>query len=248
MTNGERGYAMAALLVAMSVMAVVLSVAMPVWRTAAQREREAELIFRGEQYAHAIQLYSRRNGGYPPSLEVLEKGRFIRKLYKDPVSDEADFQPVLFGQLIAGQPATPRQPAIANQRGGPGQTGQPLPTGPGAGRARQPPAQPLGQSLGQRGAIGGGPVIGVVSGSTAESMRAYNGRGRYNEWAFVSTAMSQQAGAPTGTQDSTTPGLGRGGQPGPPNGVGRGLTPQGETPPILGRFGAGGPRAAPQPR
>ena len=84
MTSGERGYAMAALLVGLSVMAIMLSVALPVWRTVAQREREAELIFRGEQYAHAIELYSRRNGGYPSTLDVLEKGRFIRKLYKDP--------------------------------------------------------------------------------------------------------------------------------------------------------------------
>ena len=47
----ERGYAMAALLVAMSVMAIVLSTAMPVYQTVARREREAELVFRGEQYA-----------------------------------------------------------------------------------------------------------------------------------------------------------------------------------------------------
>ena len=54
---------MAALIVAISVMAIMLSVALPVWRTAAQREREAELIFRGEQYAQAIALFSRRTGG-----------------------------------------------------------------------------------------------------------------------------------------------------------------------------------------
>ena len=46
----ERGYAMAALLVAMTVMAIVLSTAMPVYSTVARREREAELVFRGEQY------------------------------------------------------------------------------------------------------------------------------------------------------------------------------------------------------
>ena len=45
---------MAALLVALAVMSLMLSMALPVWHHAAQREREAELIFRGEQYARAI--------------------------------------------------------------------------------------------------------------------------------------------------------------------------------------------------
>ncbi|MCU0252314.1 MAG: type II secretion system GspH family protein, partial [Vicinamibacterales bacterium] len=55
--RGERGYAMAALLVTLAVMSVILGMAMPVWRTVVQREKEEELIFRGRQYARAIQLY-----------------------------------------------------------------------------------------------------------------------------------------------------------------------------------------------
>jgi len=242
----ERGYAMAALLVGLSVMAIMLSVALPVWRTAAQREREAELIFRGEQYAHAIELYSRRNGGFPPSLDVLEKGRYIRKLYKDPVAGNADFQPVFAGQMIGGQPAAPRQPGGAATPGAAGaQAGQAPASGPVArgGRGAQPFGQPLGQAQGRGSTAGGGPLIGVVSRSTAESLRLYNGRGRYNEWAFVATAMSQQAGAPNGPPGAT-PGLGgaRGGQPGPQRGGGRGMSPGG-IPPAPGRFGA--PRGNP---
>src|SRR5687767_525098 len=81
-TPSESGYAMAALLVGMAVMAIMMSVALPVWRTAVQREREAELVFRGEQYAQAISIFQRRTGGYPQSLDVLEKTRAIRKLYR----------------------------------------------------------------------------------------------------------------------------------------------------------------------
>ena len=44
---------MAALLVSLAVMAVLMSVAMPVWRHEAQREKEAELVFRGQQYVRA---------------------------------------------------------------------------------------------------------------------------------------------------------------------------------------------------
>ena len=95
----------------------MLGVALPVWRTAVQREREAELVFRGEQYANAIAIFQRRTGGYPPSLDVLEKTRAIRKLYKDPMTG-GDFQPVFVGQMIGGAPVAPGQQGPgAGQRG-----------------------------------------------------------------------------------------------------------------------------------
>src|SRR5215216_2145543 len=83
--RGERGYAMAALLVSIGVLTVIMSVALPVWRTLAQREKEAELIFRGEQYARAVNLYTRKMGpgNFPPSIDVLVQQRFLRKKYKD---------------------------------------------------------------------------------------------------------------------------------------------------------------------
>jgi type II secretory pathway pseudopilin PulG len=89
---GERGYAMAALLVAMAVMAIVLATALPVYQTVARREREAELVFRGEQYARAIGLFQRKYANaLPPDVDVLVKERFLRKKYKDPIT-RGDFQ------------------------------------------------------------------------------------------------------------------------------------------------------------
>jgi type II secretory pathway pseudopilin PulG len=209
----DRGYAMAALLVGMSVMAIMLSVALPVWRTAVQREREAELVFRGEQYAHAIELFSRRNGGYPPNLDVLEQGRYIRKLYTDPMTGEGEFQPVYLGQPLPGQAPAPAQPGRAGAGGGP--LGAPLGT----------PLQ--GANAGQPRPIGAGPIVGVVSSSTAESLRLYNGRGRYSEWAFVAIVATADPGSPGGAQN---PGLGpgaRGAGPGVPGRGGRGDGGQG---------------------
>ena len=66
--RADRGYAMAALLVTLGVMSVILGVAMPVWRTVVQREKEEELVFRGRQYARAIALYQRKYAAsYPPA-------------------------------------------------------------------------------------------------------------------------------------------------------------------------------------
>src|SRR5215212_9030587 len=86
------GFAMAALLVGMSIMAIVMTVALPVWHTAARREKEAELVFRGQQYARAVMLYQRRfPGATPPNLDILLNEHLLRKKYKDPITNE-DFQ------------------------------------------------------------------------------------------------------------------------------------------------------------
>lgn len=221
--GGERGYAMAALLVAMSVMAIMMSVALPVWRTAAQREREAELIFRGEQYARAVELYQRKYAGaFPPSLDVLLNERMLRERYRDPMTEDGEFQLLYVGQDAgqAGQIGQGRQGAPA--RGG-------IPPGARGGVLAGP---------GVRGGI-----MGVTSKSTATSLREYNGRGRYNEWTFVATQANVQAGTPTGAQ------RGRGGPPGQrgaaPGRGGRGQPPApsrgqpplgGGLPPFRGRL------------
>jgi len=71
---------MAALLVAMSVLAVFMTVALPVWNTQAQREKEAELVFRGEQYARAVMLYQRKfANALPPSVDVLLNDRYLQR-------------------------------------------------------------------------------------------------------------------------------------------------------------------------
>jgi type II secretory pathway pseudopilin PulG len=111
--HGERGFAMAALLVAMAVMAVALSMLLPVWHTLTVREKEAELMWRGQQYDRAIQLYRKKNASPgPPSIDALVQGRFLRKKFKDPITND-DF--VLVG-VNAGAPS-----------------------GPGATQAKQPP-------------------------------------------------------------------------------------------------------------
>ena len=92
--QGNRGYAMAALLVGMSVMAVLMGALLPVWTTMAKREKEAELVFRGNQYARAIGLFQRKFANTPPpTIDVLVEQRFLRKKYKDPITND-DFQPL----------------------------------------------------------------------------------------------------------------------------------------------------------
>ena len=112
--DNERGYAMAALLVTLAVMSVLLSAALPAWRHEAQREKEAELVFRGEQYARAVALYRAKNqNAFPPSVDVLVQGKFLRKKYLDPVTNK-DFDLIGAGTQM---PANPGTPAAGGTRG-----------------------------------------------------------------------------------------------------------------------------------
>jgi type II secretory pathway pseudopilin PulG len=236
-SNRQPGYAMAALLVAMTVMAIMLTVAMPVWKQASTREKEEELVFRGKQYVHAIGLFQRKfANAYPPNIDVLVEQRFLRKKYKDPITND-DFALIPVGQ---GAPGTQQQ---GGQRGGafgaasPGQaqTATPNATAPGG---RSGGAGPSTTTTPGQAAVATG-ISGVTSKSKAQSIRLYNGRGHYNEWAFVYIQQQQAPGA-GGAPGSATPGRGgQRGQPGQPPGP----FPGGDQPGQRGRgtFGPNGP-------
>src|SRR3954462_9371439 len=239
--HGQTGYAMAALLVAMSIVAIMLTVVMPVWKQTSRREKEEELVFRGKQYAHAIGLFQKKfANAFPPNLDVLVDQRFLRKKFKDPITND-DFVPIAAGQNLPGgtqqpggaQPPGGRGAAGSAARGGIGQPTQPGSTTQpgGAGRIGGPPI-----SAGSTGQSSGG-IQGVTSKSKEQSIRLYNGRGHYNEWAFVYIQQEQAAGA--GAPGSTTPGPGTGGGRGAGTGTGRG---PGGNPPGGGRGGPGGGR------
>jgi type II secretory pathway pseudopilin PulG len=223
----ERGYAMAALLVAMSIMAVMMTVAMPVWKQASQREKEEELVFRGQQYVHAIGLFKRKfANASPPSIDLLVEQRFLRKKYKDPITKD-DFQPLTENQAATG--------AISGPQGGgasrPGATA-PQTSAPAQGSAG---ARPLGTSpVGTPAAGAPGGIIGVTSKSKDKSIRLYNGRSHYNEWAFVFVQQTQQP-------------IGPGGAPGAPGQRGQPQRPPGTSPfpPNGGRGGRGTGRGTP---
>ena len=113
---GQRGYAMAAVLVAIALMSVVMGALLPAWRQQGQREKEAELVFRGEQYARAINLFRRKfNGASPPTIEALVDGRFLRE-GQDPITGE-DFQILYAGQQPGQQGQQPGRGAQPGRGG-----------------------------------------------------------------------------------------------------------------------------------
>jgi type II secretory pathway pseudopilin PulG len=211
---------MAALLIALAIMGILMSVLMPVWRQEARREKEAELAFRGEQYARAIALYRFKNANipnaFPPSIDMLVDGRYLRKKYKDPMTKDGEFQVMYVGG--AAQPTNPTVPT------------QPPPP------VQQPQQQPGGPTSGG--------IMGVKSKSTENSLRIYRGQTRYDLWTFTFNIVQRPGGAmPNANSPDGRGNEGRGTLPGigPPSGGPRGVGPRGGVGTPRGGGGPGGP-------
>ncbi len=98
----ESGFTYLALLAVVAVMGVALAAAGEVWHTALKREKERELLFVGDQFRRAFNLYDRQTPGnarrYPVSLDELLKDprypgvqRYLRKIYVDPVTGSSEW-------------------------------------------------------------------------------------------------------------------------------------------------------------
>ncbi|HKQ99250.1 MAG TPA: hypothetical protein VJT09_01175 [Pyrinomonadaceae bacterium] len=70
----EGGYALVSLLALMTIMALLLVTAVPNIRMQARRSLEEEAIWRGEQVAEAIRLYTRERRALPTSIDQLLEG------------------------------------------------------------------------------------------------------------------------------------------------------------------------------
>ncbi|HVW78416.1 MAG TPA: hypothetical protein VHB45_12440 [Alloacidobacterium sp.] len=112
-SHPEAGYILLAVLFMVALLLVTLAVAAPSIAADIQRDREAELVHRGEQYKHAIKLYYKKFGRYPSTIDQLEdtnKMRFLRKRYTDPMTGKDDWKIIHQGEAhvkamgLFGQP------------------------------------------------------------------------------------------------------------------------------------------------
>lgn len=99
--QGEQGYILLAVVFLTVAVLVALSVAAPKVAADIQRDREIEMVHRGQQYVRAIKMYYKKFGAYPPNLDALVKSndiRFLRKRYKDPMTGKDDWKLIHFGE------------------------------------------------------------------------------------------------------------------------------------------------------
>jgi type II secretory pathway pseudopilin PulG len=97
----EEGYVLLGVVFFVALILLSLAIAAPKVAASIQRDRELELIHRGEQYKRAIKLYYKKFGSYPGTMEQLEKSnniRFLRKRYTDPLTGKDDWKLIHIGE------------------------------------------------------------------------------------------------------------------------------------------------------
>ncbi len=98
----EKGFVYIWALFSVALLGVVMAGIGEVWQTKAQREREQELLFVGEQFRKAIMSYYNNATGdlkqYPESLEDLllddrssTSKRHLRKIFRDPMTNSYEW-------------------------------------------------------------------------------------------------------------------------------------------------------------
>jgi len=188
----QSGYALIVILLLAALVLIGLSAAVPRLLTQGQREKEEELIFRGEQYKRAIGRYYKTFGRYPMKIEdLLETNQraYLRREFRDPMTRSGKWRLIRvgpLGELIGsvherkplGQPSGTTSPTQGQQ-----------PPGGGSGSTSPPPSR----SAGPTSRAGSGsssdsssyPIAGVASTSTARSIRLYESYDTYNQWEFI---------------------------------------------------------------
>lgn len=104
------GFTYICALVFVVIMGIALNTAGSFWSTVMKREREQELLFRGDQIRQAIESYTKQTPGgrkaeYPRSLRDLLKDprqpavmRHLRKVFRNPLSPDGNWELILDGK------------------------------------------------------------------------------------------------------------------------------------------------------
>jgi type II secretory pathway pseudopilin PulG len=177
----EQGFMLVGVIVLIFLVFLALSVAAPKVARDLRRQREVEAIHRGNEYVRAVQLYYRKFGRYPGTMDQLEKTsniRFLRQKYIDPMTGKADWRLIHVGEAkttvkgFFGQPLA----GVAGGAGGLGAassmvSGQPGSTvnGAQAGSSGLGTSSGTGLSSGSGGGFSLGPSSTSGPGSTSAS-------------------------------------------------------------------------------
>jgi type II secretory pathway pseudopilin PulG len=227
--RGINGYALLIIMMMVTVLLVSLTVVLPSVYVEGQREREEELIFRGNEYQRAIGLFRRRFNRFPSSVKELLRTngiRFLRRAYPDPMSRDgkwrfihASVNGALIDSRTQGLPsglaagANAQNPAGAQTPGGDSKP-------PASPTGSQPGGSLTSSFFGTGTEVQGGFIAGVASSSSRESIRVRNHRRHYDEWEFLglergAAGMLPAASAPPSAPGQPGSGPGQPAAPGP---------------------------------
>src|SRR3954471_15887944 len=148
----------------LAVLTISLLAASQAIATQIKRDREEEMVHRGQQYVRAIRRYYRKFGRYPAKIEDLEVSnniRFLRRRYKDPMVPNGEWKVLHYGEAknpprgLFGQPI-----GIGGGLGG---------STPGTNTVGGTPSNGLGGMAPAAGSTGGMSSGGVAAGQPQTS-------------------------------------------------------------------------------
>jgi general secretion pathway protein G len=93
--RGQSGYSLLELVIAMFILILLISVAVPSYQRAMQNAREAVLKENLWQMRRAIDQYHADKGKPPQSLDDLVTAKYLRERPKDPMTDEDNWTEVM---------------------------------------------------------------------------------------------------------------------------------------------------------
>ncbi len=205
MKINQQGYTLAGALCLIAVMSIFMALSIPLWQRVKQRENEEELIFRGKEYIEAIARYHQRFHTYPADLETLEKQKFIRRLYKDPMTKSGKWKILTPNSVVqTGEAGAINDPNQKKERDPDDRNESDNPTGnfgsgdqsPGRDENQDEKADANSDEEPETESVG--PVVGVASRSKKPSMKVYNGQSTYNKWVFLFAVQQQPQQPPRG--------------------------------------------------
>ncbi|HXH51157.1 MAG TPA: hypothetical protein VNM47_17595 [Terriglobia bacterium] len=158
--SSEAGYILLIVMMMATLLLISLAASLPSIYVEGQRDKEKELIFRGEQYARAIILFHEQFKRYPTSVKELlhtNNMSFLRKAYPDPMTRNGKWRfihatatgVVLDSKILAPPGKQQNKPLGANSSG--------------AGSQPEPAARQTNPEAAQGGSQQGGFSMGSFS-------------------------------------------------------------------------------------
>jgi type II secretory pathway pseudopilin PulG len=220
-TPGERGVAFLILMMILTILLISLTAALPDIYTQGQREREKELIFRGNEYARAIMLYHRQFNRFPTSVKDLLKKtngyRFLRHAYRDPMTRSGQWRFIhanAAGVVLDSKtlkPPSVKKPGETSSDGQSPATENSETSGKSSESSESTSTPDSTSTSGSSdNQMKGAFIVGVASTSKHKSIRVWNDHDRYDEWEFlgVGTNVPGAAGATAGAPAASGAGPG----------------------------------------
>jgi len=110
--SGQEGFTLLELLVVMTIIGILAAIAVPALRDSPQRAREATLREDLFTLRSVIDQYHGDKGVFPPDLQTLVTGGYIRKIPIDPMTKSAETWQLAFEEIAPDESGnTPEQPA-----------------------------------------------------------------------------------------------------------------------------------------